>query len=543
MPRLNDTTTYPNTTPALTDHVPGTDVSDTTNHAGGETVTFTLQAIMDLYEANFAAPADFIDAITEIASGLKSGSDATLITGTAGTSGNIGQWDANGDLIDMTAAQARTLLNVENGATADQTDAEIETAYNNQVSTVSQAEAEAGTSTTVRRWTAQRVSQAIAALAAADNFDTGAGAPASAPSAVNRFYRDTTNGTLYFSIGTSTTADWIELFNENGGSLLSDLTLTTTIVGADYALFEDATDNSIQARTWTNLISDLGLLQNVVEDTTPQLGGQLDVNGNALGDGTLELLAFSETVSAVNHVQIANAATTNGPTISAVGDDTNVDLNLAGKGTGNITIGNFTFDADQTVGAGQDNYVLTYDNGTGLVSLEASAGGGGGADDPLFVGHAGNSIPSNTNPATLDTVGDTNSNPIMVLDFDGSAANESAIWQFVMPNGYASGGLTFEIHYATSGTSGNDVQFEVSAHKIVAGDTLTTEDFGTATDITDTPSTTANVVDVSPTGAVTHANCGSPAGGDVMRIRVTRDYDHAANTDDVQLLSVIVTET
>ena len=32
----------------------------------------------------------------------------------------------------------------------------------------------------------------------------------------------------------------------------------------------------------------------LVKDTTPQLGGMLDVNGNAIGDGTLELLKFSE---------------------------------------------------------------------------------------------------------------------------------------------------------------------------------------------------------------------------------------------------------
>jgi hypothetical protein len=55
---------------------------------------------------------------------------------------------------------------IETGATADQSDGEIEIAYNNQVSVVSQLEAEAGTSTTVRRWTAERVKQAIAALAA-----------------------------------------------------------------------------------------------------------------------------------------------------------------------------------------------------------------------------------------------------------------------------------------------------------------------------------------------------------------------------------------
>jgi len=52
MAKINDTSTYPNTTPALTDHVPGTDVSDVTNDSNGETVTFTFQAQMDLYEAN-----------------------------------------------------------------------------------------------------------------------------------------------------------------------------------------------------------------------------------------------------------------------------------------------------------------------------------------------------------------------------------------------------------------------------------------------------------------------------------------------------------
>lgn len=82
-----------------------------------------------------------------------------------------------------------------------------------------------------------------------------------------------------------------------------------------------------------------GGLSNVVEDTTPQLGGQLDVNGNALGDGTLELLKFTETGSAVNEVTVANAATGNGPTISASGDDTNIYLNLSGKGTGRTCVG------------------------------------------------------------------------------------------------------------------------------------------------------------------------------------------------------------
>ena len=52
---------------------------------------------------------------------------------------------------------------------------------------------------------------------------------------------------------------------------------------------------------------------------------------------------------------------------------------------GDTTIGQLKFDASQTVGAGQDNYVLTYDNATGKISLEASAGGGGGG---LTIGDA-----------------------------------------------------------------------------------------------------------------------------------------------------------
>jgi hypothetical protein len=61
--------------------------------------------------------------------------------------------------------------------------------------------------------------------------------------------------------------------------------------------------------------------------------------------------------------------------VSAAGDDANIDLSLQPKGTGNVTLGNFTFDGDATVGAGQDNYVLTYDDAGGVIGLEAAAGG------------------------------------------------------------------------------------------------------------------------------------------------------------------------
>jgi hypothetical protein len=76
--------------------------------------------------------------------------DADRIKGRANGAGT-------GDQTDLTPAQVRTIINVEDGATADQTDAEIETAYNNQVPQVSGPEKTAGTETAIRRYSPQDI--------------------------------------------------------------------------------------------------------------------------------------------------------------------------------------------------------------------------------------------------------------------------------------------------------------------------------------------------------------------------------------------------
>ena len=63
-------------------------------------------------------------------------------------------------------------------------------------------------------------------------------------------------------------------------------------------------------------------------------GTILDTNSN-------ELLEFAQTADAQNHIKITNKGTGNGPVIQAVGSvDTNVGLNLLGKGTGSLTFNN-----------------------------------------------------------------------------------------------------------------------------------------------------------------------------------------------------------
>ena len=94
-------------------------------------------------------------------------------------------------------------------------------------------------------------------------------------------------------------------------------------------------------------ITEVTLGADVVDDTTPQLGGNLDTNSfmidfdDAHGirdENANEQLIFETTGSAVNHIDVTNAATGAGPQIGAVGGDTNISLKLRPKATGNIEI-------------------------------------------------------------------------------------------------------------------------------------------------------------------------------------------------------------
>ena len=94
-------------------------------------------------------------------------------------------------------------------------------------------------------------------------------------------------------------------------------------------------------------ISTISLASDLVDDTTPQLGGNLDTNSfmidfdDAHGirdENGAEQLIFETTSSAVNHIDITNAATGSGAQIGSVGDDSNINLRLRSKGTGLLEV-------------------------------------------------------------------------------------------------------------------------------------------------------------------------------------------------------------
>lgn len=103
---------------------------------------------------------------------------------------------------------------------------------------------------------------------------------------------------------------------------------------------------------------------NVVEDVTPQLGGPLDVDGNNIvstaGDITLAPVGGNVAIESDLDVQ-ANSITTT---------TVNGGITLTPNGTGDVTLGSFIFDADQTVGASEDGYIFEYDFAAGKISLQ-----------------------------------------------------------------------------------------------------------------------------------------------------------------------------
>ena len=98
--------------------------------------------------------------------------------------------------------------------------------------------------------------------------------------------------------------------------------------------------------------------------TSPAIGtGINDVKGN-------ELIKVTATASAINELTIANAASGAGPTISATGGGTDVDINITPKAAGKIALDGIKWpNAD-----GDADQVMTT-NGSGVLSFVDNTGG------------------------------------------------------------------------------------------------------------------------------------------------------------------------
>ena len=137
------------------------------------------------------------------------------------------------------------------------------------------------------------------------------------------------------------------MLNANVVSGQTAITSSDVDSSNDSLILHDSDASALKKVTVANLISSAGGLTDVIADTTPQLGGNLDTNSNNIliddahfiGDENgNEQIIFQTTSSAVNQIDVTNAATGNSPEISATGDDTNISLKLTPKGSGQVLL-------------------------------------------------------------------------------------------------------------------------------------------------------------------------------------------------------------
>ena len=153
------------------------------------------------------------------------------------------------------------------------------------------------------------------------------------------------------TMGTNTSGNLLVADGTNFNSIaVSSLSEISTVANDDVFLAIDTSGGGLKKITRSAVVSGLATssgISNIVEDTSPQLGGNLDTNSqniliddaHFIGDENgNEQIIFQTTSSAVNQFDITNAATGNPPKLSATGGDSNIDLDIEAKGTGHVTI-------------------------------------------------------------------------------------------------------------------------------------------------------------------------------------------------------------
>ena len=141
---------------------------------------------------------------------------------------------------------------------------------------------------------------------------------------------------------------WLDTTNSGSNSL-------------DIKFFDGSDDISFATvNTSANTINfiDSTVSFDIVSDTSPQLGGDLDTNSSNIkiddahglfDENNNEQLILQTTASAVNYAELTNAATGNNVGISANGSDTNVGLEFSTKGTGAIKFNDLAYIPQQAL--------------------------------------------------------------------------------------------------------------------------------------------------------------------------------------------------
>ena len=277
-----------------------------------------------------------------------------------------------------------------------------------------------------------------------------------------------------------------------------------------------------------------------------------DANGN-------EQIIFQTTTSAVNELEVTNAATGNPPILGASGE-TNVDVHIKPKGTGETRIGTGSAAATLTT-SGAHDLVLDTNSGSNSGNITITDGANGnitispngtgvaqavdGGDNTAAIKIAGKETiwvpavamyPNTTNGAEAAQVELSNGPELKVLDFDKDS-DENAQFAVAFPKSWNEGTVTFQAFFTATSTDTGTVSWDLAGVALADNGDLNTA-FGTAVAPTaKAHSGTSNDLDVTAeSGAVTIA--GSPSTDEYVFFQITRDVSDDTLNADARLLGI-----
>jgi len=327
------------------------------------------------------------------------------------------------------------------------------------------------------------------------------------------------------------------------------VTLAPGVVKLVYATANDGTNPDIDDTGFITATSTDTLTNKTL--TAPKIadaGFIADANGN-------EQIIFQTTSSAVNELEVTNAATGNPPILGASGE-TNVDVHIKPKGSGETRIGTGAAAATLTT-SGAHDLVLDTNSGTNSGTITITDG----ADGNINIAPNGNGVvqaggtaikvagketiwvpavamyPNSTNGcANLAQVELSNGPEIKTLDFDKDS-DEFAQFAVAFPKSWNEGTITFQAYFTADSTNTGTVSWGLSGVAIADNDSINTA-FGTQVAPTaKAHSGTANDLDVTAeSGAVTIA--GSPSTDEEVFFQISRDVSADSLTADAKLLGV-----
>ena len=259
--------------------------------------------------------------------------------------------DASSATTSQTAAASSATAAASSATAASSSASTASTQATNAASSATAAATSATAAETAK--TAAETAK-TAAETALDNFDDiFLGAKSSDPSTDNDGDA-LTAGDLYFN----TTSNSLKVFN---GSAFQDAALTAANFLTVANNLSDL-NNAGTARTNLGLgtasTQTIATLQDIVNDTTPQLGGDLDTNSanikiddahGLFDENNNEQLIFQTTASAVNFAELTNSATGNDVGLAVDGTDTNVGLSLSTKGSGKFKFNDAAYFPEATL--------------------------------------------------------------------------------------------------------------------------------------------------------------------------------------------------